>query len=515
MKSIRTKILVVVISGLLILSLTIGGVVLYATHQILYRNADTIMRFESENEATKINDMLGDMEKSIQIVSEAAVEQLDSADSLLDLDYQQAYTRDMELLFNNAARNTEGMIAYYFRYNPDLRLPDVGFFYGLTTQTNELQKLPVTDLSGNRDHIRWWHEPTTAQKAVWIAPYYHSNSDFLMVSYVAPIYKDGQLIGVAGMDIQLSYLLNAVKEISPYENGYAYLLSRTGEELYHPYNNLRSDGSDQDIATSSAPLDNGMTLVVCAYYNDIQSQGNRMVTSMVLMSLGVVVCFILLTIVITKKIIGPLRRLAVVATSMGNRKELSEIDCNLKDEVGVLYQVLNDANRRLYENMTNVQAQAYRDSLTGLKNSAAYTEAVAELEKRIVGEHPKFAVVVFDINNLKIVNDTYGHEYGNELLVRVTKLIAGAFHRSLAYRIGGDEFVVILENDDYEEYQSLIARFDELCENEYLMIEDVKIPVSVARGVAIYDPEIDSNYENVFHRADGLMYRHKREQKGF
>ena len=118
MKSIQTKILIVVISGLLILALTVSGIVMYATMQILYQDADAIMRFESENEATKLNDMLGDIEKSILIVSEAAAEQLDSVESLLDSEYQNNYTRDMEVLFNNAARNTKGMIAYYFRYNP-------------------------------------------------------------------------------------------------------------------------------------------------------------------------------------------------------------------------------------------------------------------------------------------------------------------------------------------------------------------------------------------------------------
>ena len=65
-----------------------------------------------------------------------------------------------------------------------------------------------------------------------------------------------------------------------------------------------------------------------------------------------------------------------------------------------------------------------------------------------------------------------------------------------------------------EEFENLIAMFDELCSKESFMIEDVEIPISVARGVAIYDKEIDSGYENVFHRADGLMYRHKRELKG-
>ena len=513
MKSIRSKILIIIISGLLILSLAIFGVVLYATRKILYKDADMIMRFESENEAAKINDMLGDMEKSIQIVSEAAVEQLDSADSLLNLEYQQAYTRNMEILFNNAARNTVGMIAYYFRYNPELHLPDVGFFYGLTTQNQELQKLPVTDLSGNRENIRWWHEPTTAQEAVWIAPYYHNNADFLMVSYVAPIYKDGQLIGVAGMDIQLSLLLNTVSEISPYENGYAYLLSHTGEELYHPYGAPLSNVSEQEIVTARAALDNGMTLVVCAHYNDIQSQGNRMVMAMLWISIGVVLLFVVLTVIITSRIVGPLRRLAVAAQSMKNGLELIELECSSKDEIGVLYQAFNDSNRRLYEYMSGVHAQAYRDSLTGLKNRAAYVEAVTEIEQQMEQEDLRFGVLIFDINNLKHMNDTHGHDCGNALIMVVAKLIAGVFHRSLAYRIGGDEFVIILQNADYDEYEKLLTMFDEFCQNECLIVNDQGFPIEVARGVAIYDREIDSNYENVFHRADGLMYRHKREMK--
>ncbi len=514
MKSVRTKILVVVIAGLLILSLTLGGVVLYATNRILYRNADSIMRLESEHEAAKINDMLGDMEKSIQLVSEAAVEQLDSVEALKDLEYQRAYTRDMELLFNNAARNTAGMIAYYFRYNPDLSLPDVGFFYGLTTKKNELQRLPVTDLSGNRENILWWNEPTTAGQAVWIAPHYHSDSDFMMVSYVSPFYKDGQLVGVVGMDIQLSRILSAVKEISPYDNGYAYLLSRTGAELYHPYDDLRTDVSERDIVTASTPLDNGMTLVVCAHYNDIQTQSTRMMTAMFLTSCGLVLLFIVLAVVMANRITRPLRRLSIAARSIGNGKELKALEYPLRDEIGVLYQVLDDSNNRLNEYMSDVHAKAYRDALTGLKNRAAYSETVKELEARIISEETKFGVVVIDINDLKKVNDNYCHENGDRLLVRVSKLIAAVFHRSLVYRIGGDEFVVILESLDYEEHEKLSAALRELCGSERLVIGDEEIPLSVAIGVAIYDKEIDSSYENVFHRADGLMYRNKWEMKG-
>ena len=513
MKSIRTKILIIVISGLLILSFTIGGIALYATQSMLHRDARTIMNGEIESEAIKLNAMLRNIKMSIQIVSEAAVEQLDSAESLLRLEYQQEYTQVMEVLFNNAARNTKGMIAYYFRYNPDLNLPDVGFYYGLTTQNSELQKLPVTDLSGDREGILWWNEPVKAETAVWISPHYHSDSDALMVSYVAPIYKDGTLIGVAGMDVQFSTFLNVVKGLAPYENGYACLISETGEELYHPYKDAAIEEPDEEIITATADLDNGMTLQLCAFYNDIQDQGNRMVLAMLLGSFLLMSIFVVVTVLVTTRIIAPLRRLALAAKSMEHDTEWIEGESDRRDEIGVLCRVFNESNRQLQDYMSAVQAQAYRDSMTGLKNGTAYMEDVAMIERRMAEERPSFGVLLMDINNLKLVNDTYGHDNGNKMIIRVSKIIAGVFRRSTVYRIGGDEFVVILENEDYDEYESLIENFETMCAEEILEIENESVLLSVAHGMATYDEEMDSSYENVFHRADSLMYRKKREMK--
>lgn len=514
MKSIRTKILTIVISGLLILSFTIGGVALYASQKMLHRDAKTIMDGEIEGEAAKLNAMLKNIKVSVRIVSEGAVDQLASVDDLKILENQQEYTKKMEMLFNNAARNTEGMVAYYFRYNPDLNLPDVGFYYGMTTQDDELQSFPVTDISGDREGILWWNEPVKAGKAVWISPHYHSSSDALMVSYVSPIYKDGVLIGVAGMDVQFSAFLNVVKELTPYENGHARLISESGEDLYHPYDDTAEERHDELFITSSAQLDNGMTLRLCAFYDDIQAQGNRMVFAMLAISGLVVAVFVIATFFVTKRIIDPLRRLTIAAKSMEYDTEWIESESDRRDEIGVLCRVFNESNRQLQEYMSAVQAQAYRDAMTGLKNGTAYMEDVAALEERMAGEELSFGVLILDINNLKTVNDTYGHDNGNRMIVRVSKIIAGVFLRSTVYRIGGDEFVVILENEDFDEYESLIEKFRTTCAEEILEVEGDRVPLSVAHGMAAYEKEMDSSYENVFHRADSLMYRKKREMKG-
>ena len=512
MKSIRTKILVVVLSGLLLLGLLIGGAVIFATYQILHEDADAIMRAKSEAEASKINDILGGIQSSVQIVSEAAVEQLDVADSLLDIEYQQGYTRDMEILFNNAARNTKGIVAYYFRYNPDLDLPDVGFFYGVTSQGDGIQKLPVTDLFGDRESILWWHEPVSAGKAVWIS--LHNHSGFSTFSYVSPIYKDNVLIGVAGMDIQLSRLLDAVKAIAPYENGHAHLISGSGEELYRPEGSAKTEEDAKQMITSQVQLDNGMELNICAYYEDIQKEGRIIANTMALITLFVLIVFLLLTLFMTRSIVLPLRRLAKAATSMGDGSVLLDWECNLKDEIGDLYRVMNDTNIRLHDNMNIVKAQVYRDALTGFKNSTAYAEAKEELERQIAEGDAKFGILMVDINDLKLVNDKYGHKNGNQLIVRAAKMISSVFYRSRAYRVGGDEFVVILENADYDECEELLAQLDSLYETEYLEIGDINIPISIARGVAFYNHHIDSGVDNVFHRADELMYSNKREIKG-
>jgi diguanylate cyclase (GGDEF)-like protein len=458
--------------------------------------------------------MLGDIEKSILIVSEAAAEQLDSVESLLDSEYQHNYTRDMEVLFNNAARDTKGMIAYYFRYNPDLHLPGVGFFYGLTTQTNDLQKLPVTDLSENRESIRWWHEPTTAQKPVWIEPYYHSNSDFLMVSYVAPVYFEGQLIGVVGMDIQLTTLLNAVKNISPYENGHAHLISQTGEELTAIRGEFQNQKSDQNVITATSELDNGMTLKVCAYYRDIQSQGLKMVVAMTLTTIGVVAVFIVITLITAQRITQPLRHLAKAAKDIGNGEEMVSLKNNdRKDEIGVLHRVLYESNERLNEYRSKIEARAYRDSLTGLRNTTSYKAWVSEFDKKIRESDVSFGIAVLDINDLKKVNDTYGHTLGNELIASASRIISDTFKRSPVFRIGGDEFLVLLQNKDLADKDMLFASFDAACAATYVDTDNAKFPVSIAKGFSEFDPATDTQFSDVFERADSEMYKNKRVMK--
>ncbi|MDY5101655.1 MAG: GGDEF domain-containing protein, partial [Agathobacter sp.] len=118
------------------------------------------------------------------------------------------------------------------------------------------------------------------------------------------------------------------------------------------------------------------------------------------------------------------------------------------------------------------------------------------------------AVVVFDVNNLKKTNDLYGHMAGDDLIINVSHEICQTFKHSPVFRIGGDEFVAILETKDLDEYESLLEQFRNKTEQKRL--EDYpELVMSVACGAAVYDSDMDTCVADVFQKADYMMYQNK------
>ena len=151
-----------------------------------------------------------------------------------------------------------------------------------------------------------------------------------------------------------------------------------------------------------------------------------------------------------------------------------KISVGSKDEIGALSRVLINTYEKIKEYTTYINALAYRDSLTGIKNSTAYTEAVKTLNNDINCNNPKFGVLVADINNLKQTNDQFGHDIGNELIIHTAKILTDIFKRSSIFRIGGDEFAIILKDKDYDNYRNLLEQMDEACSK--VRLRGYKVP---------------------------------------
>ncbi|MCR5389446.1 MAG: GGDEF domain-containing protein [Lachnospiraceae bacterium] len=155
--------------------------------------------------------------------------------------------------------------------------------------------------------------------------------------------------------------------------------------------------------------------------------------------------------------------------------------------------------------MEKANRRALIDGLTGVKNKLAYLESLRDLELQAKElSYEGYGVVVFDLNGLKEVNDTLGHDAGDEYLRNGCKMICETFTHSPVYRIGGDEFVVILKGSDFENREVLKEQFDKMIDENLGNGTTV-----ISSGMAVFDPDIDESYTEVFIRADKKMYERK------
>lgn len=157
--------------------------------------------------------------------------------------------------------------------------------------------------------------------------------------------------------------------------------------------------------------------------------------------------------------------------------------------------------------LTNEREMARRDELTGIRNKNAYHEFEESIQKKIdsKSEVTPFSLLVCDINNLKQINDSRGHKAGDEYIKTSSKMICEVFTHSPVFRVGGDEFVVVLSGDDYFNREKLLKKL------RAQVIKNLKLPdgVVIATGMADYEPREDSGIAAVFERADAKMYENK------
>ena len=165
------------------------------------------------------------------------------------------------------------------------------------------------------------------------------------------------------------------------------------------------------------------------------------------------------------------------------------------DEIKALGDRMHALQDRLSEQIAFVRSQAYVDGMTGLGNRSAYEEHVRQLDDEIRAGTADFAIELFDLNGLKVINDTLGHEEGDRTIIRAARFLAGRFPDDACYRIGGDEFIVIRQG----------AKSDGL--NDGLDAQESS--VSMSQGFAAFEPGRDLGFRAVFNRADAAMYEDK------
>jgi diguanylate cyclase (GGDEF)-like protein len=189
----------------------------------------------------------------------------------------------------------------------------------------------------------------------------------------------------------------------------------------------------------------------------------------------------------------------------GERTSLSSSELPDMDEIDVMGNRIRELQDRLSGQISLIRTHAYTDGLTGMGNRAAYEIHVKSLQKIIREERPEFSIAIFDINQLKLINDDYGHEEGDRVIREAARALKEAFVGAEVYRIGGDEFVVLQEAGDvavpFEAFDRLsVGKVD----------SESGMDISLSGGYAVFRQESDQAYSDVFIRADKAMYDDKR-----
>lgn len=232
------------------------------------------------------------------------------------------------------------------------------------------------------------------------------------------------------------------------------------------------------------------------------------------------------------KIIRPVNTIARCAgsfsygggqASMQNVEKLRALDIHTGDEIENLYQALlkttEDSMQYMQElraaeqQVSQISETAYQDALTGVKSIAAYKHMKENLARQIKQGIAEFAIVMVDLNHLKRINDTYGHKCGDQYIMGACGIICDIYKHAPVFRVGGDEFVVVLMGESYEERDALLDEAIEKFRETACKDAEPWQKYSAALGMAVYINEDNETVDEVFSRADENMYVQKMMMK--
>ena len=494
MKVLQKKLLMLVVSSVLIPALVVMAISFSNYSRIVENNSEQIIQLMCSEKRQIIDEKLLNIEQSVHTIYHFATEQYRDIDTLWQNEEQfLEHISKMRELMETTVKYTDGAVSVYYRLDPAIRGPKQGVWL-VEGENNDYIEQEVTDISlydsEDIEHVGWYYIPINDGKETWINPYYNPNMDKEIISYVIPVILDEKTIGVIGMDIATKLLYENTENVTVYDTGYAFLMDNKGEFVYHPEmegNTISEEfdmqhtylyekslmavegqsvesyrWNDTNKKLTAQKLRNGMIFAVCVTEKEIKQPHQKTLIDSILVILLIMSGFVVITVFLTRVIVK----------------------------------------------------LVYTDAMTQVGNKTAYNECVDSLCKRIRDkEKINFFVAVVDVNDLKMVNDTYGHEYGDKLIQSGASILKKVWGSDFVYRVGGDEFVVVCFDMEKECARARVLLFEEAIEDYNGKNSCESLYLQMAIGMALYSPENDRGYMDVFRRADSAMYEDKKQKK--
>ena len=537
MHSIRTKLTLLTMCAIIVALSVAACIGVISIKKLGESDADQMIHTMCNTGAVNLEAYFYSVEHSVQTVSTLV------QDSLKDIPLDQLgdQVERARNLFAIVALNTNGALTYYFRIDPEVSDTVKGFWY-VDIDGEGFVEYEVTDITmydtNDTSALVWFTVPKATGKGLWLPPYYTENLDIRVISYNVPVYRNDRFIGVIGIEIEYDTLAKEAQSIKLFDNGYAFIVDADSNVIYHPQmdstllygekiavdspdrvigpNHIRYNFNGVEKEAVWAPLSNGMMLYVTVPVAEINSGWHKLIGRTILASLVVIVAAAIVMLRFTGKLTKPLSDLTEAAKQVDGGNYEFTLEYNKDDEVGILTRTFRQLVSHTKDHISDLNKQAYIDALTSVQNKGAYEDYIKKLQDQMNDPEKRaaFAIGVFDCDRLKSVNDTFGHDKGDMYLKNASGLICRVFSRSAVFRTGGDEFVAVIQGEDFDNMEDLVRRFSDEQKELCAASNDRWDQVSISFGIAVYDPQIDDTAEGLISRADRLMYENKRAKKG-
>lgn len=549
-KSIRRRLSGTYVAVILSFFVALSGISFYYIHVSIQYHSSAAMNSLSRQKVAELNACIEDVEKVARAVSEYVSERVEVNRFLEDRAYREEFLDGasgfaQQLLPLSPAAKTlavafdpamfgKGSSRYIIDAKESARHAHSYFRIGFEP-ANYRDDDPA---------VSWLYGAKVERRPIWIGPVENGNLEdhSVVLSHAVPVLLGNSFIGAVAIDVELSSFRRIIDNMD-YEAGFGFLVNLNGDFVCHrdfPVG-LKTDSGDagadagelselrdflsfEFINTGSNypyrwrgvkerltlnSLENGMLLAVSVPEEELMRIQKEMFTRLSLILGLALVIVIVITNVISRNIILPIRNLTAAASRIAHGELNLTITYRSDDELGTLADSIRKISVEMKDYIGYISAQAYTDAMTGIRNKAAYIERTRLLDRRIDEQMANFAVYVFDVNGLKRMNDSLGHEAGDALIKDAAGVLKLVFGEESVYRTGGDEFVAIEDDVSEADVRSRLAAFDSELSLFNAENDGYASDLAVSKGAALYIEESDENFAAVAARADKAMYEDK------
>lgn len=532
--SLKRKVLAVCLAGMILMALCVGGISLWTISHLTYDYEIQNMNHIVDTKATIINDELLRSENVVDYAANSVSREIKDPAKLRDPEFQQRMAEFVDNDFQNAKTDLNIICSYYLYY-PSANVSalwkasddrDEHFYDVLERQRDENSRVIPR-------HVLSFAYLMDEGQASWTQPYYSTYLKRYIISYLSPVYKDGVMVAIIGVDLDFQAFIDRLyaKPSEGEEHGMIILSDATGTVEYSPKKPLGVPLVDKDIHLKDTAdkvaeagqtdnemlsytwagkpslagirtLRNGMNFIDLRQIPQIYDRTHKAFMQMGFGLVAVCILASLLPLYMISRLSERLQLVIEAAKEVGEGNYDVKLHDTQPDDIGELSRNFQAMAEKVAAAQGNLTYMSQHDVLTGILNRMGLDKEVADWLKAHPASHG--ALVSLDLNGFKFINDLHGHMAGDEALRTLAKDLIESFgHDQIIGRNGGDEFVVFMKDTEPEQAEKVIKAFSNKVKT--FTYDGERHVFSVSIGYTLYKGD-GMRLSRLFHQSDTALY---------